>query len=73
MYWKLEAHWCKVFLGERKSYKGEIRVEYISTHLMLADYFTKGLMGSKFREVREYIMGWRPISDLLVQLSDSRI
>ena len=53
--------------------KGETKVEYLSTHLMLDDYFTKGLMGSKFRELSKYIMGWRPISDILVQLSDSKI
>lgn len=47
--------------------KGEVRVEYLPTHLMLADYYTKPLMGSKFNLLREYIMGWRAVSDLLIK------
>ena len=35
--------------------KGEVRVEYLPTHLMLADYYTKPLQGSRFRVLREYI------------------
>ena len=44
--------------------KGEIKVEYLPTELMLADYFTKPLHGAKFKYFRDFIMGWRPISDL---------
>ena len=47
--------------------KGEVRVEYLPTHLMLADYYTKPLMGSKFNLLREYIMGWKAVSDLLIK------
>ena len=45
----------------------EVRIEYIPTHLMLADYFTKPLQGEQFRILRAYIMGRRPISELLIQ------
>ena len=45
----------------------EVRIEYIPTHLMLADYFTKPLQGEQFRIVGAYIMGWRQISELLIQ------
>jgi len=31
----------------------EVKVEYLPTHIMLADYFTKPLQG------KEFIMGWR--------------
>lgn len=43
----------------------EVRVEYTPSHLMLADYFTKPLMGALFIKLREYIMGWKPIDDLI--------
>jgi len=44
----------------------EVKVEYLPTHIMLADYFTKPLQGSRFRMLRKFIMGWRPMSDLIV-------
>ena len=50
--------------------KGEIRVEYLPTDLMLADYFTKPLNGAKFEYFREFIMGWRPISELKNAITD---
>jgi len=43
----------------------EIRVEYMPTKMMLADYFTKPLVGSQFRLLRSFVMGWRPISELI--------
>ena len=45
----------------------EVRIEYLPTHLMLADFFTKPLQGETFRIVRAYIMGWIPMSALLIQ------
>ena len=42
----------------------EFRVEYYPTHLMLADYFTKSLTGSKFREFRDVIMGIKSIDEI---------
>ena len=44
----------------------EVRLEYLSTHIMLADYFTKPLQGSQFRSLREFIMGWRPLSEIVL-------
>jgi len=32
---------------------------------MLADYFTKPSQGARFKNYRDYIMGYKPISDLL--------
>ena len=45
--------------------KGEVKVEYLPTELMLADYFTKPLQGELFRTLREYVMGCRPVSELI--------
>ena len=47
--------------------KGEVRVEYLPTGLMLADFYTKPLQGKLFEFFKDYIMGWKPISDLLVR------
>ena len=44
--------------------KGEVRVEYCTTHLMLSDFFTKPLMGELFRKLRDVIMGYTSIFDL---------
>ena len=44
--------------------KKEVKGKYLPTNLMIADYFTKPLNGSRFRILREFIMGWRPMSDL---------
>ena len=40
---------------------------------MLADFYTKPLMGSLFVKLREYVMGWKPIHDLFVPLGSTRI
>ena len=48
----------------------EVRVEYLPTHIMLADYYTKPLQGSRFRNLREFIMEWRPMLELIVQKID---
>ena len=53
--------------------KKELKVEYCPTHLMLADYFSKPLRGKLFREQREYLMGWRPLSDLIQQISNHEV
>ena len=47
--------------------KGEVRVEYLPTGLMLADFYTKPLQGRQFEFFKQYIMGWKPMSELLVQ------
>ena len=51
--------------------KKEIKVEYCPTGLMLADYNTKPLMGAKFQEFREYVMGWKNIADLVTSIEQS--
>ena len=52
---------------------GEIWIEYTPTHLMLAGYFTKPLMGSLFMKLCNYVMGWKPINDLITPLDSTRI
>ena len=42
-----------------------MRVDYLPTNVMLADYFTKPLMGKRFMDLREYVMGWKIIHDLM--------
>ena len=53
--------------------QGEFRTEYTPTHLMLAHYFTKPLVGSLFIKLHEYVMGWKPIDDLITPLDATRI
>ena len=50
----------------------EIKIEYLPTHIMLADYYTKPLQGSRFKVLREYIMGWRPMTELTIKRDLSR-
>ena len=42
----------------------EMRVEYCPSHLMLANFFTKPLMGELFRKLRDVIMRYTSIFDL---------
>ena len=49
-----------IFVKDRID-KGEMRVDYCPTHLMLADLFTKPLMGGIFRKLRSVIMGYTSI------------
>ena len=53
--------------------QGEVKVEYLPTHLMVADFFTKTLVGALFKKLREYIMGWRPLNEMIVQIKDTGI
>ena len=50
--------------------KKEMRVEYLPTNLMVADYFTKPLYGKRFHAIRNFLMGWEDISTLS-QIIDS--
>ena len=50
--------------------KGEVRVQYCPTGLMLGDFYTKPLMGAKFKEFREYIMGWKNINGIINEIND---
>lgn len=49
----------------------EVRVGYLSTHFILADFYAKALQGNMFIEFREYIMGWKPIKELLHKVNDA--
>ena len=40
-----------------------------STCLMIADYFTKPLQGRMFKLFRDIIMGYRPLDDILREIS----
>ena len=64
VYRKFQTHTYQVFLREDRIDKGEMRVEYCPTHLILADFFTKTLMGELFRKLRDVIMGYTSIFDL---------
>ena len=49
----------------------EIKIQYCPTGLMLADYYTKPLMGTKFQEFRSYVMGWKNMNELVCEINDS--
>jgi len=40
---------------------------------MVADFFTKPLQSEQFRILRAYIMGWRPMPELLIQKDKKRL
>ena len=44
--------------------KGELKVEYCPSSIMLADFFTKPLQGQLFKKFRDVIMGHAPMSCL---------
>jgi hypothetical protein len=44
--------------------KGKFKVMYCPTKLVLADYFTKPLVGALFKEMRSVIMGHKPIDEM---------
>ena len=48
--------------------KGEMKIEYCPSLQMIADFFTKPLMGERFRELRRVIMGHKPIKDIDLSL-----
>ena len=64
MHGQFETYPYQIFFVKDRIDKKEMRVEYCPTENMLADYFTKPLQGSRFKEYRNYIMGYKPISGL---------
>ena len=54
----------RYFFVKKRINKGEMRVEYCPTLLMLADFFTKPLLGKQFKLFRDVIMGYKSIFDL---------
>ena len=71
MHREFTPHQCKIFFVKDRIDKKEIRVEYCPTGLMLADYYTKPLMGAKFKEFRDYVMGWKNITELITSIDES--
>ena len=51
--------------------KGEMRVEYCPTDIMLADFFTKHLQGHLFKKFRDTIMGYAPLSTLKMKIFEN--
>ena len=56
----------KYFFVKDRVDKKQVKIEYLPTHLMLADYFTKPLQGGLFNRLRKYVMGWAPLTELIV-------
>lgn len=44
--------------------KGDVKVEYCHTKLMLADFYTKPLQEQLFRKFRDTTIGYKPLSSL---------
>ena len=57
----------KYFFVKDRVDRKEVRIEYLPTHIMLADYFTKPLQGERFKLLRKYVMGWAPLSELIIR------
>ena len=54
----------RYFFVKYRIHKGEFKVMYCPTRLMLADYFTTPLLGVLFKETRSMIMGNKSINDM---------
>ena len=48
--------------------KNEVQIKYCPTTLLLGDYVTRPLEGNVFRSVRDVIMQYKHINDLLLDL-----
>ena len=53
-----------IFFVKDRVDKGEVKVEYCPTELMLADFYTKPLQGRLFKKFRDVLMEYEPISSL---------
>ena len=62
----------RYFWIKHKIDQGEVKVEYLQSHLMIADFFTKPLVSALFHKLRGFIMGWRPMSDLKINIDGTR-
>ena len=65
MHRKFTTHEHSILLCKGQSRKNEITVEYCTTHLMTADYFTKPLQGNIFKIFRDVIMEFSHVDTLL--------
>ena len=63
----------RYFWVKDKIDQGEVKVAYLPTLLMVIDFFMKSLVGALLQKVRNYIMGWRPMSEPVVQIKDNEI
>ena len=54
----------RYFFAKDRVDKGEVRVEYFPTGLMVAYFYTKPLQGKQFEFFKQYFMGWKPMSEL---------
>ena len=53
----------RFFVNDRVD-KGEVKIDYFPTQIMLEEYFTKPLKGEVFKIFREVIMGYKSILSL---------
>ena len=58
LYWELEKNKYQVFFVKDRVYKGEVKIYYCPTQMMLVDYFTKPLKGNMLKIFRYVIMGY---------------
>ena len=63
----------RYFVIKDRIAKEDARVECLPTELMLADYFTKPIQDTLFRYLREYVMGWRSLSELLIKYDNTSL
>ena len=49
-----------------------VKIEYCPTEIMLADFFTKPLNGYLFKYLKDFVMGYRPISELKRMTKEER-
>ena len=52
------------FFSKERVDKGEVKIEYYPTQMLLADHFTKPLEVNLFKIFLDVIMGYKPISSL---------
>lgn len=55
----------RCFFEKYRVDKGELKIVYYPTYLMLADYFFKLLQGKLFKKFRSVIMGYESINNIL--------
>ena len=55
----------KYFFVKDRVDKGEIKIEYCLTEIMLADFFSKPIQGNLFKFFRDIIMGYKTIEAVL--------
>ena len=70
MYGKQQTYPREIFFVKDRIDKGKFKVMYFPTKIMLADYFTKPLVGSLFKEMRSVIMGHKPIDEMNPEFLD---